>query len=151
MKTLAVDPGSRRIGLAVSDDSGTLATPLKVVDVRSEEHAVEVVAEAARREGCARILVGVPLNMDGTRGPAAQKAIAWGRRLRTVCALPVIFVDERLSSFAAEQHLATRKRAGERITRATRRRRLDALAAAAFLQDYLDGRLPPLMPANDEP
>lgn len=148
MRTIAVDPGRKRIGLAISDEDGRLATPLEVVEVRSAQQAAGAVAAAARREGCAKIVVGVPLNMDGTRGPAAEEAFALGRLLRELVGAPVVFVDERLSSFAAEQHLAQRRRAGEKLTRGRRRRRLDALAAAAFLQDYLDGTLSELPDAG---
>jgi putative Holliday junction resolvase len=82
--------------------------------------------------------------MDDSLGPAAQKAIDWGRDLAIRAGIEVLFVDERLSSFQAEQDLIDRKRAGEKLTRARKKRQLDALAAASFLQSFLDGRLPPI-------
>jgi putative holliday junction resolvase len=141
MRTLAIDLGTRRVGLALSDAGGTIATPLDVISINSPEQAEIAVAQVAQREGAQRLVVGLPLNMDDTHGPAATQAVAWGQRLARRCGLPVVFVDERLSSFRAEQQLAARRRGGEKLTRAMKKARLDALAAAAFLQDFLDGRL----------
>jgi putative Holliday junction resolvase len=82
--------------------------------------------------------------MDGSIGAAARQAIAWGRSLSDRIGRPLLFVDERLSSFQAEQQLAQRKRAGEHITRKQKKSRLDAHAAAGFLQAFLDGKLQPI-------
>jgi putative Holliday junction resolvase len=79
--------------------------------------------------------------MDDSIGPAAKSTLAWGKQLAQQTAKPVIFVDERLSSFAAEQTLTDRKRAGEKLTRGRKRQQLDAVAAATFLQQFLDGKL----------
>ena len=142
MRTLAVDLGTRRVGLAMSDEGGRYATPLEVLQVNSPEQAVKPILELIVKESVQRIVVGLPLNMDDTLGPAAQSALAWGNDLSHRSGKPVIFVDERLSSFTAEQDLIDRKRGGEKITRKQRKQRLDALAAAGFLQAFLDGRLP---------
>ncbi len=75
---------------------------------------------------------------------AARTTLTWGRALAAQSNVPVLFVDERLSSFAAEQTLLDRKRAGEKLTRQRKKEQLDAVAAATFLQQFLDGRLPPL-------
>jgi putative Holliday junction resolvase len=80
--------------------------------------------------------------MDGTLGYAARGTIEWASRVNQRSNLPLVFVDERLSSFDAEQRLIERKRAGEKISRAQKKGKLDALAAASFLQEFLDGRLP---------
>ena len=77
--------------------------------------------------------------MDGSEGRAARKVTQWGRELGGVLSKPVLFVDERLSSFAAEETLRRRKAAGEKLTRRKKKERLDAVAAAGFLQAYLDG------------
>jgi putative Holliday junction resolvase len=154
MRILAIDFGQRRVGLALSDEGGTLASPLDVLTVASADHAADLVAQVAAREAPQRLLVGVPINMDGSWGAAARQTVAWGSRLGEKCGLPVIFVDERLSSFAAEQQLSWRRRGGQRLTRGGKRRRLDAVAAAAFLQEYLDGALRELSVAEisgDEP
>jgi putative holliday junction resolvase len=143
MRTLAVDLGTRRVGLALSDEGGRFATPYDVLQVTSPELATDAVLRVAEREGVERIIVGLPLNMDDSVGPQARNAIEWGRSLESRSGKPVVFVDERLSSFDAEQQLVDRKRGGEHITRKGKKQRLDAIAAASFLQAFLDGKLNP--------
>ena len=146
MRTLAIDYGTRRVGLAMSDEGGRFATPLDVLEVTSPEGAAAAVVAVARREGVERLLVGLPLNMDGTAGPQARLTVAWARGVASAAGVPAVFVDERLSSFDAEQELAGRRRGGERLTRKGKKRRLDALAAASFLRAFLDGELPAIDP-----
>ena len=143
MRTLAVDLGTRRVGLALSDEGGRFATPLEVVEVTAPEQATERALQVIRREGVERIVIGLPLNMDDSVGPAARMTIDWGRQLATRSGKPVLFLDERLSSFEAEQGLIERKRGGEKITRKRKKQQLDAIAAAGFLQAFLDGKLAP--------
>lgn len=136
MRYLAVDLGTRRVGLATGDDEVGIATPLHVLDVNGMDGALEPVRKLAAEEGCDAVVIGLPLNMaDGTVGPAAKGVIAWAKQLN----FNVLFVDERLSSFVAEQQLIARKRGGEKMTRLDKRRRLDALAAAAILQAMFEG------------
>ena len=144
MRTLAIDLGTRRIGLALSDEGGRFATPYDVLNVTSAEQAVEPILKVIEKEGVERIVLGLPLNMDGTAGPAARATVKWGESLASRCGKPLVFVDERLSSFDAEQQLIDRKRAGEKLTRQRKKEQLDALAAAGFLQSFLDGTLPPV-------
>ncbi len=141
MRTLAIDLGTRRVGLALSDEGGRFATPYEVVVVASPEMAAAKVIEVITKEDARRIVLGLPLNMDDSIGPAARQAIAWGSDIERRSQTPVIYVDERLSTFAAEQDLNERKRAGEPLTRKRRKEQLDALAAAGFLQAFLDGKL----------
>jgi putative Holliday junction resolvase len=94
-----------------------------------------------QKEDVQRLVVGLPLNMDDTIGPQAKQTIAWARSLAEKAARPLVFVDERLSSFAAEQRFIDRKRAGGKMTRGQKKQRLDAHAAADFLQAFLDGKL----------
>src|SRR5579864_3610872 len=140
MRTLAIDLGSRRVGVALSDEGGKLATPYVVLSVKSAAAALEPTVRLIASEGVRRVVVGLPLNMDESFGRAAEQAVEWGRRLRELAGVPVLFVDERLSSFEADQRLTDRKRGGEKITRARRKQKLDALAASSFLQEFLDGR-----------
>ena len=144
MRTLAIDLGTRRVGLALSDEGGRFATPLEVLTVSAPEQALAQILPLIKKEAVRQIVLGLPLNMDDTLGPAARSTLAWGRQLATQSNTPVLFVDERLSSFAAEQTLLDRKKAGEKLTRQKKKQQLDAVAAASFLQQYLDGRLPPL-------
>src|SRR4051812_10072748 len=143
MRTLAIDLGTRRVGLAISDAGGTLATPLEVLQVTSADRAIEPIARIIEREGVERVMIGLPLNMDGSIGPKSRETIAWAERLK-VRPVNVFFVDERLSSFDAEQQLIERKRGGEKITRKSKKGMLDALVAANLLQAFLDGKLTPI-------
>lgn len=141
MRTLAIDLGAKRVGLAISDPSGQFAHPIDVLVVRDPNHALELCAEAAAEHDAEQLLVGLPLNMDGSAGGNAEATRKWAQELQQRTSLPCIMVDERLSSFHAEQQLVEQKKAGRKLTRQDKKRRLDALAAAAFLQDYLDGAL----------
>ena len=146
MRTLAIDLGTRRVGLALSDEGGTVATPYDVISVTSPEQGATAVLAVVEKEGAQRLVVGVPLNMDGTAGPAARSAVDWGRSVASRSGKPVVFIDERLSTFDAEQQLIDRKRAGEKLTRQRKKDQLDALAAASFLQAFLDGTSAPIEP-----
>jgi putative holliday junction resolvase len=141
VRTLGIDLGTRRVGLALSDAGGRLATPYEVVQVTTPEQARDRVLQLVEAEGVDRIVLGLPLNMDDSLGPAALATAKWGRELAGRSGRPVVFVDERLSSFEAEQSLIDRKRGGEKITRKRKKEQLDALAAAGFLQAFLDGKL----------
>jgi putative Holliday junction resolvase len=144
MRTLAIDFGARRVGLAMSDEGARFATPWAVLTVGSPEQARNEILAIIRKEGVERIVVGVPINMDDTIGPAAKSAVAWARELAAGAGKPLVLLDERLSSFEADQMLTDRKRGGEKMTRKDRKQRLDAIAAAGILQAFLDGKLPAL-------
>jgi len=144
MRTLAIDLGARRVGLALSDEGGRFATPYQVLSVSSPQQAMEMILPIVLREGVARLVVGIPLNMDDSIGPAARAAAAWATELSRRAQCPLVLIDERLSSFSAEQQLIDRKRAGEKLTRQRKKQQLDAIAAASFLQAFLDGKLAPL-------
>ncbi|HEX8341738.1 MAG TPA: Holliday junction resolvase RuvX [Tepidisphaeraceae bacterium] len=141
MRTLAIDLGSKRVGLALSDAGGTLASPYEVLAVNNAAQATAPILRIVEREGVERIVLGLPLNMDDSFSAQTRGVVAWGARLAAAVDMPVIYVDERLSSFAAEQQLISLKRAGQKMTRKDKKRSLDAVAAAEFLQAFLDGRL----------
>jgi len=147
LRTLAIDLGTRRIGLALSDAGGKWATPHEVLQVTDPVQAIEPIVALIKREDVARVVIGMPINMDDTIGPAAKSVLSWTKLLQSKAEsagvhIETIFVDERLSSFDAEQRLNDRKRAGENLTRKRKKEQLDALAAAGFLQAFLDGQLP---------
>jgi len=148
MRTLAIDLGTRRIGLAMSDEGGRFATPHSVLKVTSPEQAIDPILKLIRLEDVKRVLVGLPLNMDGTFGAQAKQAVEWASRLKSWTSVDLLFVDERLSSFEAEQQLRDRKRGGEKLTRRLKKEQLDALAAASFLQSFLDGKLGSIDPTQ---
>ena len=135
---LAVDVGMRRVGLAISDVSRTLARPLETIAVTSDADAVERVARrilelADEDGGLATIVVGMPSHLDGTPSPQTSRVAAFISRLKARTSLTVDTEDERLSSREAESRLAVRERDWRE-----RKKKLDAAAAAVILQDYLD-------------
>jgi len=132
-RVLGVDLGSARIGLAVSDPEGLLAQPLDVVS--NDGNALDVVAEAVATSGASEIVVGLPMNMNGTSGPEAQAAEAFAARLRERTGLAVTLWDERLSTVEAERTM----RSGGTNAR-KQRGRVDKVAAAIILQSFLESR-----------
>jgi putative Holliday junction resolvase len=135
VRVLAVDPGSRRVGLALSDPTGTIAQPLTTFDAEPQETLAERLAETAKQHDATRIVVGLPRQLDGSTGDAARAARALAGSLRRVSGLPVELVDERLTTAQAERSMI----AGG-VRRAKRRATIDQVAATLLLQSYLDGK-----------
>lgn len=135
MRILAVDPGSKRVGLALSDPTGTIAQALATVSAEPARSLVSRLAEIARSNEAERVVVGLPRRMDGTRGPEAAAAGALADELRRVLGRPVELVDERLTTVAAERSLIA---AG--VRREQRRQSVDRVAATLLLQAHLDRR-----------
>jgi putative pre-16S rRNA nuclease len=131
---LALDLGSKRIGVAVSDRSGTIATPLTVI-VRAGELAVDHrrIAALVAEEGAERVVVGLPLSLDGRLGPAAEAAQREAELLDASLGVPVETFDERLTTVTAERVLMEAGMRGE-----ARRQVVDKVAAAVLLQAWLD-------------
>jgi putative Holliday junction resolvase len=134
MRALGIDFGEKRIGLAISDPAGRVAVPLATLERRNDRSAVRQIAEIARREGIERLVLGEPVGLDGRRGPAAERAERFGRKLAALTGLPVERVDEALTTVEA----AARLRAAG-VDPRRQPERLDALAAQILLQDALDG------------
>ena len=135
MKALGLDVGERRIGVAVSDPTGTLARPLTTLERKGLPHDLEAVLDLARRESAQAIVVGLPLTLRGEEGPQAQAVRAFLSALRERTPLPVEAWDERLSTVEAERRL---REAGRQPSR--ERARVDAVSAALILQAWLDAR-----------
>lgn len=135
VRILAVDPGSKRIGLALSDPTETIAQPLETVPAEPEESLATRLAEIARTHEAVRIIVGLPLRLDATHGPEAAAARRLASAIRHESGLPVELVDERLTTAAAERALIE---GGTK--RAQRRRDIDRVAATMLLQSHLDHR-----------
>jgi putative Holliday junction resolvase len=136
-----LDVGERRIGLAISDVSCTLARPLGVLRTSGlDGDALTVASDEIRKlaaddDGLESIVVGLPRRLDGSPGEMTPRVEVFATRLQTRTGLPVELQDERLSSHEAESRLATRDRDWR-----SRKEKLDAAAAAVILQDYLDAR-----------
>ena len=131
MRYLAIDYGMKRTGLAVCDAGETIASPYSVL--QGQKDLIQWIGRIVASENIEAIVLGLPLNMDGSEGPQAMKVRTFARRLECQIHVPVHFQDERLSSFGAEQKL------GEiGLSKGKQRERLDALAAAEILQAFLE-------------
>jgi len=130
-RALGIDYGDRRFGLAVSDPTGSIATPWKVIE--GEAALFQELARFVPEAGIERIVLGLPINMDGTIGPKAKQVLAFKERLEKVQGAPVSTWDERLTTFQAhaalrQGGLSARQAAGK----------VDKVAAQILLQSYLD-------------
>ena len=130
---MAVDPGSVRVGIAVSDPLGIVAQPHSTVAAEPRDTLARRLADLARSLDAEELVVGLPYRMDGSEGPEAKAARVLAQELRRRSRLPVSLVDERLTSVAAERALLA---GGKR--RRDRRRLSDQVAAALILQTHLD-------------
>jgi len=135
MRFLGLDVGDRRIGMAVSDETGTVAQGRGVYTRQGEEEDLSYFVELCRREQVEKIVVGLPLNMDGSEGKQAKRARAFGAALARQTGLPVEFLDERLTTVEADRVLT---QAGLREKK--RRKVRDELSAILILQAWLDSR-----------
>ncbi len=131
MPIIALDFGRRRIGVAISADELT-AHPLAFIERRTLAHDLASLRLKVAPYRVSRVIVGLPLNMDGSEGPQARAARAFAQSVRDKLDLPVELFDERLTSFEAEQRLA-----GLKVKRSKRKGAVDALAAAIILESWL--------------
>lgn len=138
---MALDLGKRRIGIAISDPTRTLARPVGVLQASAmDDRALHLVAEEIARlgreeDGVSAIVIGLPHRLDGSATTLTSRVEVFAAQLGAIAGLPVVLQDERLTSVEAESRLAV----GEKDWR-VRKQRLDAAAAAVILQDYLDHR-----------
>lgn len=148
MRLLALDVGDRRVGVAVSDELGLIATPLTVVHRRSKAEDFARIARLAREQGVEGFVIGHPLDDDGRAGAQAQRVERYAAALVDALRgegldLPVVFWDERMSTVRAQEAMIAAGRKAQ-----DRRARIDAVAAAVILQDYLDEQRPAPPPAE---
>jgi putative pre-16S rRNA nuclease len=135
VRILAIDPGSKRVGLALSDPTATIAQALATVPAEPSGSLAARITQIAKTSEAARIIVGLPKRLDGSRGPEANAAQALADAIRKESGLPVELVDERLTTVAAERSLIA---AG--VRRDKRRLSVDRVAATLMLQAHLDRR-----------
>ena len=133
MRYLAIDFGTKRTGLAICDAGELIASPLTVFE--GQKNLLKKIIEVVKTENVQAVLLGLPLNMDGSEGPQAELVRKFSNQLEKHLTLPIYFQDERLSTFEAKQKLANLK-----LTENKTREMLDAVAAAEILQEFLDSK-----------
>jgi len=133
MRYLAIDYGAKRTGLAVCDAGERVVSPLRVL--HGQKNLVEEIRQIVSAERIEAVVLGLPLNMDGSQGPQAKRVMAFAEQLERHIGVPIHLQDERLSSFGAEQ-----KWQEIGLSRSKKQERLDALAAAEILESFLEQR-----------
>ena len=144
MRCLGIDYGERRIGLSYGDELG-VATPLPALTDPTQKARMAVLATVIRQRRITDLVLGYPINMDESVGYKAKEVDVFAERLRTELGLPVHLVDERLTSYEAEESIPKNKR---RVVRASGL--IDSRAATIILQDFLETKIPQLPPPEDE-
>lgn len=135
MRVLGIDPGTRRVGLALSDPTGTIAQPLGTMEAEPRETLAERLTEVAKQHEARRIVVGLPRRLDGSHGPEAKASRELSAELRKASGLPIELVDERLTTALAERSMISTG-----VRRARRRATIDQVAATLLLQSHLDAK-----------
>ena len=133
MRVMAVDYGDARTGVAVSDETATLAGQAWVIAEKDETAAVRAIADEAMERGVSRIVVGYPKNMNGTIGPRGEKSERIAELLRALCGIEVILWDERMTTKSAHRILSDVGKRGPK-----RKKTIDAVAASLILESYLN-------------
>jgi putative Holliday junction resolvase len=142
MKYLAIDYGDKRIGLALCDKNETIASPLAVLPTGKD--LLQKIADIIHDENIDAIIVGLPINMDGSEGFQAKRVRQFAGQLEKQLNITIYFQDERLSTFGAQEKLEQTD-----LSKKTKSRRLDAVAAAQILQDFLETKNKTDAPAED--
>jgi putative Holliday junction resolvase len=137
MRILGIDYGQQRIGVAISDEMGIVATPLGNVEENGVNAAVAAIAKMVSERAVGKIVVGLPRNMDGSLGAKAQETQAFVEKLKARVKIPIQTWDERLTTKAAERVLIKAN-----VSRKKRREVVDKMAAQMILQSYLDSQQP---------
>jgi len=132
MKVMAVDYGDARTGIAVSDESASLAGEVWVIQEKDQEAVARIVASGAVSRNAKLIVVGFPRNMNGSVGPRAEKSKLLAEMLRSQCDIEVVLWDERMTTMSAHRILTDTGRFGKK-----RKKSVDAVAASLILESYL--------------
>jgi len=155
MNSIGLDFGEKRIGVAAADSLGLTARPLTVIERASLDEDIARIGQIVQQRRAEKIVLGLPLNMDGTVGPQARRVRRFAARLKHALGLEIVLWDERLTTVEADEAMGrppfakasggkgveeSRSRGPSREERERRRRRRDAVAAAVILQDYLEAQ-----------
>jgi putative pre-16S rRNA nuclease len=133
MRILAIDHGTKRVGVAISDETATIAQPLEFIAAQPTAKLLSRIGEIVAQRNVHEVVVGLPRNMNGTSGPAEEKAREFVAALQQVLTVPIKTWDERLTSVQANRYLIE-----SGVRREKRREKVDQTAAAILLQSYLD-------------
>ncbi|MEI7554857.1 Holliday junction resolvase RuvX [Candidatus Chlorohelix sp.] len=133
MRYLALDLGRKRIGLALSDETGLISSPAGVIQVRNPEQVFTEIVALVKQNEVGKLVIGLPIQLNGREGIEAERARVFASELAGRISVPVDFMDERLSSVEAERRLIDSGKRGQKI-----KDNIDATAAALILQTYLD-------------
>ncbi|HEX2914014.1 MAG TPA: Holliday junction resolvase RuvX [Chloroflexia bacterium] len=144
MRYLCLDPGRKRIGVAVSDETGLIATPLGVINVTSRDQVIKEILRYLEQENAGRLIMGLPLRMNGEEGIESARARDFAAQIARHTTVPIDFMDERLTSVEAERIM--QESGGRKRKNARQRIPIDAHAAAIILQTYLDAERERLRP-----
>ncbi|MBF0253711.1 MAG: Holliday junction resolvase RuvX [Candidatus Omnitrophica bacterium] len=144
-RVIAIDLGDKRVGLAISDPLGITAQKLPTLSATDEGSLADRIRALIEERGAVRVVVGLPLNMNGEVGPRAAKVLRWVEHLRSRVSIPVVTRDERLTSRQAQRLMIQQD-----LSRKQQKDKSDEIAAMLILQNYLDATRPPL-PGNFEP
>lgn len=128
---MGIDFGDSRIGVALSDPLGIMATPLTIITRTEEDKDIGALVDIIHENGVGLVVMGLPISMDGTLGKQAEKVKAFAAKLGKKTTIPVAFKDERLSTVVAKNLV-------QEVRKTDRKTRYDAAAAALILQSYLD-------------
>lgn len=131
-RIIGLDPGERRIGVAISDLTGTIASPERYIDTKADD-VDRTLVDLCQTTGAAKIVIGLPISLDGSEGPSAQRAREFAVHVIEITGLDVEFQDERFTSHTAEAALISGG-----VKRRARKEKRDQVAAAVMLQSYLD-------------
>ena len=142
MRYLAIDYGNKRTGLAICDEAETIASPLAVI--QGQKDLIQKISAIIENENVDAVVLGLPLNMDGSEGAQTKLVLKFGKQLQNHLKIPVLLHDERLSSFGAEEKLTSAN-----YTRKKKKKRLDAVAAAEILESFLQQNTPKNSPGTN--
>ncbi len=135
MTVISVDLGHARTGLAISDNSGFLASSLCVIEEHSDQRLVQKIATKVKENQAELVVVGLPKNMDGSEGESAIRARKLAAQISELSGVPYVMQDERGTTITAHAYLSEKEVYGKK-----RKKQVDAVAASIILQDYLDSR-----------
>jgi putative Holliday junction resolvase len=146
MRSLGLDVGDRRIGVALSDPLGVLASPLSVFERKDDAADIDFILRLVKEHGVGRVIVGLPQSMNGMIGAQAEKVKSLAEKLKQSLHIPVEFRDERLTTVNAQRML---QEAGRKKSQNRRKGEYDAAAAAIILQSYLNEARPLEFPPGE--